>query len=78
MFNEMIKHPKRTDGEWVFNDQEMLSLCIWAYEAEQAYRDRGLNNLSREADEFQKQVHAILVAIGYFKDILSNGGDCNV
>ena len=38
MFDEMIKNPKRTeDGKWIFNDQEMISLCIWAYEAEQAY-----------------------------------------
>lgn len=67
MFNEMIKNPKRTDGGWVFNDQEMLSLCIWAYEAERAYRDRGLNSLSREAGDFQKKAHAILVETGYFK-----------
>lgn len=67
MLNEMIKNPKRTDGGWVFNDQEMLSLCIWAYEAEQAYRDRGLNSLSREADEFRRKVRAILVEIGYLK-----------
>lgn len=68
MSDEMIKNPKRTeDGKWIFNDMEMISLCIWAYEAKQAYRDSGLNNLSREANEFRKQVHAILVEVGYFK-----------
>lgn len=68
MFDEMIKNPKRTeDGKWIFNDQEIISFCIWAYEAEQAYRDRGLNALSREADEFQKKVHAILVETRYLK-----------
>lgn len=67
MSDEMIKNPKRTDGEWVFNDQEMLSLCIWAYEAEQAYSDMGFNGLSHEATEFHKKVHVILVETGYLK-----------
>ena len=68
MFNEMIKNPKRTeDGKWIFNDQEMISLCIWAYEAEQAYSNKELHNMSREAGDFQKKAHAILVETGYFK-----------
>ena len=65
--NENIRNPKRTkDGKWIFNDSDIVTLCIWAYEASSSYEDNDLDNMAKEAESFRRQCDKILRDSGYF------------